>query len=156
MKGYFGIGVYHSKHEVNIGTLMRSATCFGASFVFTIGRRYQPRSSDTTGTIHNLPCYNYLTIDDLLDHLPLGCRIVGVELAEGAREVGRYSHPHRAIYLLGAEDHGIPPRELARCHDVIVIPGASRCLNVASAGSIVMFDRINDFRSRPSVARKSA
>lgn len=154
MRGYFGIGVYHSKHEVNIGSLMRSAYCFGASFVFTVGRRYTPRASDTTKTILHLPCYHYDTLDSMLNHIPVGCRVVGVELAEGAWEVGRYSHPDRAIYLLGAEDHGIPPRELARCHDVIVIPGASRCLNVAAAGSIVLFDRTNYMRNRPVMTRE--
>lgn len=153
--GYFGIGVYHSKHEVNVGTLMRSAFCFGASFVFTIGRRYQQRASDTTKTIHSVPCYHYDTIDSLLKNSPIGCRVIGVELTDGAREVGRYCHPHRAIYLLGAEDHGIPPKELVRCHEVIQIPGASQCLNVASAGSIVMFDRANYMRNRPSAVRSA-
>lgn len=95
-----------------------------------------------------LPCYHYRTIDELLDNNPIGCRLIGVELDPKARMVGSYCHPQRAIYLLGAEDHGIPQKELARCHEIIQVPDTSRCLNVAVAGSIVMFDRINHFRTR--------
>lgn len=147
-RGYFGIGIYHGKTEANIGTLMRSAQCFGASFIYTIGKRYHRQASDTMNAMNALPCYNYRTLSELLDNNPIGCRLIGVELAEGAREVGQYSHPQRAIYLLGAEDHGIPPKELARCHEIIQVPDTSRCLNVSVAGSIVMFDRINHFRTR--------
>ena len=148
-RGYFGIGVYHAKKDVNIGTLMRSACCFGASFVFTIGRRYSRQAADTVHSMKNIPCYHYADIEELKEHIPVGCRIVGVELIDSAREVGRYSHPDRAIYLLGAEDHGLTPKALSHCHDVVVIPGASRCLNVSAAGSIVLYDRIRHFSTRP-------
>lgn len=147
-RGYYGVGIFHAKTEFNIGTLMRSAQCFGANFVFTVGRRYSRQASDTMDASSQIPCYHYRDMDDMKSHLPLGCRIVGVELAEGAREVGQYVHPNQCVYLLGAEDHGIPSRELSICHDVVVIPGTSRCLNVASAGSIVIFDRHRYFSTR--------
>jgi len=156
VRGYFGIGVFHAKKEVNIGTLMRSAYCFGASFVFTVGRRYRPQAGDTVGCIRSVPCYHYDNMDSLVNHVPIGCRIVGVELAEGARELGRYAHLDRCVYLLGAEDHGIPAKELALCHEIIVIPGTSQCLNVAAAGSIVMFDRQRHFSTRPGVRKRAA
>lgn len=140
-RGYFGIGVYHAKKSVNIGTLMRSAYCFGADFVFTIGRRYQRQASDTPNATAHVPCYHYGTIDELIGHLPFGAKLIGIELAPGAMRLGDYVHPHRAVYLLGAEDHGIPEKDLTRCHSVLEIPGALRCLNVATAGSIVMYDR---------------
>ena len=140
---YFGIGVYHPKTAVNIGTLMRSAYSFGASYVFTIGRRYSRQASDTVNAPANIPLYHYLTIDELVKNMPVGCRLIGVELAEQAHKVGQYIHPKQCVYLLGAEDYGIPPKDLRRCHEVIQIPFASHCLNVAVAGSIVLFDRKN-------------
>jgi tRNA G18 (ribose-2'-O)-methylase SpoU len=147
-RGYFGIGIYHGKTEANIGTLMRSAQCFGAAFIYTIGKRYHRQASDTMNAMGAMPCYHYRTLTELLDNNPIGCRLIGVELDPKARMVGDYCHHQRAIYLLGAEDHGIPPKELARCHEIIQVPDTSRCLNVAVAGSIVMFDRINHFRTR--------
>lgn len=40
-KGYYGIGIYETKEETNVGTLWRSAQNFGADFIFTIGARYK-------------------------------------------------------------------------------------------------------------------
>jgi len=142
-RGFFGIGVYHIKSEANLGTLFRSAQCFGADFIYTIGRRYKEQASDTMKSRLHMPLYHYNTLEDMRDHLPHGCRIVGVELDDRAWKVGHYVHPERCVYLLGAEDHGIPPKQLEMCHDIIQIPGASRCLNVSAAGSIVLFDRVN-------------
>lgn len=146
MHGYFGIGVYHAKSECNIGTLMRTAYSYGASFVYTVGKRYQRQASDTVNAMMKIPLYHFLTVDELVDHLPVACPLIGVELVEGAQEVGNYTHMPVACYLLGAEDHGIPAKDLARCHQVIVIPGAKTCLNVAVAGSIVLFDRYRQTR----------
>lgn len=141
-RGFFGIGVYHTKYHQNIGTLLRSANCFGADFVFTIGRRYKQQSSDTMSTWRHIPLYEYQTIEDLIKHLPFSTRLVGVELHPKAHSLTNFVHFERSCYLLGAEDHGIPEAELAKCHYVVSIPGASRCLNVSVAGSIIMFDRI--------------
>lgn len=151
IRGYYGIGIYHGKSEVNIGTLMRSAVSFGASFIFTVGRRYQIQASDTLKSTRQIPCYNYLDIEQLMAHLPHACRLVGIELADGAREVGNYCHPHNCIYMLGAEDHGIPPKDMAKCHEIITIPGGTYCHNVAVSGAIVMFDRHRYFNNRPLV-----
>lgn len=140
-RGYFGIGVYHPKKEQNIGTLMRSAYCFGADFAFTLGRRYDRQASDTPDAARHLPLYHYADIDDLVKHLPQGCPLIGVELADDATPLNRFDHPERACYLLGAEDYGLSSAVLSRCADVLVIPHASPCLNVAVAGSLVLYDR---------------
>ena len=58
-RGYFGIGVERPKTPANIGTLWRSATCFDASFIFTIGRRFPEQSSDTTKTWRHIPKMEY-------------------------------------------------------------------------------------------------
>jgi tRNA G18 (ribose-2'-O)-methylase SpoU len=142
-RGFFGIGVWHVKSEVNVGTLMRSATAFGADFAFTVGRRYRPCSADTPNTPRNLPVYHYGDVEDLVRHLPYGCPLVGVEIDERAVPLNAFEHPERACYLLGAEDHGLSKEAMARCHRLVSIPGASRCLNVASAGTVVLYDRIS-------------
>jgi tRNA G18 (ribose-2'-O)-methylase SpoU len=147
-RGYFGIGVYHAKSECNIGTLMRSAHCFGASFVYTIGRRYYRQASDTTNAAANIPLYHFGDLQGLIDHLPVGCPLVGVELTDDAEKVGNTFHPKQCCYLLGAEDHGLPQSVLERCHRVFVVPHAIQCLNVAVAGSIVLFDRACDTANR--------
>ena len=142
MRGYFGIGVVHAKSAVNIGTLMRSAYSFNANFVFTVGKRYTKQSSDTMQAWRHMPVFNFSDIDDLVAHLPYNCPLIGVELEKGAVNLATFFHPVRACYLLGAEDHGLSQSEIARCSSIVVINGASRCLNVSVAGSIVMWDRV--------------
>lgn len=139
--GYFGIGIYHPKHEVNIGTLFRSAYSFGASFVFTVGRRYKKQSSDVCNVRNIIPFFEYTTTNDLIVNLPHACKLVGVELSDDAQCLSTYEHPYNCCYLLGAEDHGIPSKVLNKCHEIIRVPNAIKCLNVSVAGSIVMYDR---------------
>jgi tRNA G18 (ribose-2'-O)-methylase SpoU len=143
-RGYFGIGIEHTKNELNIGTLYRTAHIFGAAFIFTIGKRYKKQGSDTTKSYKHIPLYHYLTFDEFYKNMPFDCRLVGIEIADNAIPIREYKHPERCIYLLGAEDHGLSTRALKTCHDIIVLPG-NLCLNVSTSGSIVLFDRINKY-----------
>lgn len=138
---YFEIGIFHSKTEVNIGTLWRSAYQLGASSIFTIGRRYKHQSSDVYKTKNNIPLYHYLTIDDFLLHRPNGALLIGIEM--GGIPLSKFTHPKQAIYLLGSEDKGLPESVIKLCNNIVslesvVLPS----YNVAVAGSIVLYDRV--------------
>lgn len=138
-KNYFGIGVYHPKTTENIGTLWRSAHNFGADFIFTIGARYKRQASDTTASHRHVPLYHYKDWDDFISHLPIGSELVCVEQTNREYLLNNYVHPKSAVYVLGAEDEGIPP-ELMRSHQKVEID-TPHCLNVAVAGSVVLYDR---------------
>lgn len=142
MRGYFGIGIYHGKTEENIGTLWRSANIFGADFIFTIGKRYSNQCSDTMKTPRHIPLFHYTDWNDFFAHVPYDCPVVAVELDDRSIPIQNYIHRERCIYLLGAEDHGIPEEILTGCSEIVQLPG-DVCLNVSTAGSIVMFDRIS-------------
>lgn len=138
----FGIGVWHPKREINIGTLYRSAHIFGATWIFTVGRRYQPQCSDTTKAHLSIPLFHFDTVESLKAHLPYRCQLIGVELDTNAESLNSFAHPRNCTYMLGAEDHGIPPDVLSQCHQVLTIPSPQPwSLNVATAGSIVCYDR---------------
>ena len=140
--GYFGIGVYSMKNSVNYGTLFRSAQVFGADFVYLIGCRFKQQASDTMKSWRHVPTFQYADFDDFNAHRPYDCRLIGIELDATAHPINNFVHPKQACYLLGAEDHGLPPTIMKKCQHVIYLPG-ERSLNVAVAGSIVLFDRIN-------------
>lgn len=148
MRGYFGVGIQNGKTEANLGTLWRSAQALGASFIFTIGKRYSHQASDTSKAWKHIPLFEYGSLLDFSKQTPRDCLVVGVEYPhEAAKALGDFVHPERCIYLLGSEDTGLSKDALARCHHVIHIP-AKLCLNVAVAGSIVMYDRVTQ-HSRP-------
>lgn len=140
--GYFGVGIYRPKTETNVGTLWRTAHILGAAFIFTIGRRYKRQSSDTTAAGNNIPLYHYETFDDFYRAMPKDCQLIGIELDEKSEKICGFKHPKRCTYILGAEDDGIPKGVLDKCHKIVQLPG-EMCLNVAVAGSIVIYDRVN-------------
>lgn len=141
MRGYFGVGVENCKYEMNLGTLWRSAHIFGASFIFVIGQRYRRQSSDTTKAWRSIPLYQYLTFEDFYSSMPNDTILTGVEIMDRATPITKFTHNPRAVYLLGAEDGGLSKRAAEKCHRLVQIPG-NICLNVAVAGSIIMYDRI--------------
>lgn len=140
MRGYFEIGVYNPKTEVNIGTLWRSAYQLGASGIFTIGRRYKKQSSDTVHAFNHVPLRNYEDYEDFKEHIPFGCQIIPIEM--GGHGLSNIVHPERAVYLLGAEDYGLPEKILEKCNLIISLESiGTNSYNVAVAGSIVMYHR---------------
>ena len=154
-RGYFGVGIWHPKTENNVGTLWRSATLLGASFCFTVGRRYSKQSSDTTSAWRHIPLCHYDDVDDLVKHLPYSCPLIGVELDARARDIAAFVHPERACYLLGAEDHGLSDTVRERCHALVQLPGAFS-MNVAAAGTVVMYDRHLKYQSVPHRSGRAA
>ena len=142
MRGYFGVGVEGVSKPMNLGALLRSAHAFGASFAFTVGAAFDARAvgrADTSDTAANLPLHAFADVGALA--LPLGCRLVGVELIEDAIDLPSFRHPARAAYVLGPERGSLSPELLARCDWVVRIP-SSFCVNLAMAGAIVMYDRV--------------
>jgi tRNA G18 (ribose-2'-O)-methylase SpoU len=140
MSGYFSIGIEQGKTVHNIGTLWRSAYLFDASYIFTINKRYKKQASDTQKTWRQIPLFNYMSLHDL--KIPYDCKLIGVELVENAISLPEFKHPKRAIYLLGAEDHGLTKEAVKKCHEIIQIPYVKeQSANVAVTGSIVMYDR---------------
>ena len=66
------------------------------------------------------------------------------EAANGGVPLASFEHPERAIYLLGAEDHGLPPAIVRQCSHVVSLEAArTPSYNLAVAGSLVMYDRLS-------------
>lgn len=140
-RGYTGIAMFHPKNVHNWGTLCRTASILNVDFIATIGRRFIKQSSDTVKSWRHVPVFEYNTFDEFFEHLPLGCQLIGVELDVSAKPIQTFNHPEKGVYLLGAEDHGIPKKLLERCHRRLLLPGKIS-LNVSVAGSIVLYDKL--------------
>ena len=139
--GYFEIGIYNPRNDVNIGTLWRSAHQLGAAGIFTIGRRYRRQTSDPFAVDEHIPLRSYPTFEDFLASRPQGAQLVGIEM--GGTPLAGFRHPGKAIYLLGSEDNGLPARVLEKCNAVIALESVRQVsFNVAVTGSIVMYHRV--------------
>lgn len=139
--GFFGIGIMNNSDEANIGMLWRSAFILGASFIFTVAKRYKQQGSDTVTTWAKIPLYHYKDLDNLKNNLPYSTKLVAVELTDSAESILKFEHPEQAVYLLGNEQIGLSKQVIESCHSTVKLPG-KYSLNVAVAGSIVMYDRL--------------
>ena len=142
-RGYFEVAVYNPKTPVNIGTLCRSAFQLGATSVHIIGQRWKNwrQSSDTVKSYRHLAARSWESFDDFHKAMPYGTPLIGIEM--GGKPLASFKHPERAIYLLGAEDHGLPEAILKRCHQLVSLESVrTESYNLAVAGSIVIYDRV--------------
>jgi len=139
-QGYFGIGIQNGKTPENLGVLWRSAQNMGASYIFTIGNRYQKQACDTHKAVGAMPYFHYKTFKEFYSQLPKGAMLVGVELTENAEPLESFIHPRRCVYLLGAEDHGLSKEAIEKSHFLVKFQ-STLSLNVSVAGSIIMYDR---------------
>jgi len=152
MRGYFGIGVEQLSKAMNAGTLFRTAHAFGAAFAFTVGAVYSKREaglSDTSKSWGHMPLYDFADAAAL--SLPVGCKLVGVELLDEAVDLPSFRHPAAAAYILGPERGSLSPAIQGLCDHIVKIP-TKFCVNVGIAGAIVMYDRqlsLGRFAVRP-------
>lgn len=152
MSGFFAIGVEHMRNSRNLGNLFRSANAFGASYAFTIASKIafsELKKADTSDSYKSLPLYNFPNFEDM--PLPVEAKIVAVELLDESEDLPQFHHPKQAVYILGPENGRVSKKTLERCDYFVKIP-TKFCINVAMAGALVMYDRIQSlgpYKERP-------
>lgn len=149
MRGYFGIGVDGVSKAMNVGSLMRTAHAFGASFVFTVAAAYareEGNLADTSDTPGSVPLYEFPDRESF--RLPTGCALVGIELLDDAVDLPTFRHPRACAYVLGPERGSLSPELVARCEHVVKIP-TRFSINLALAGALVMYDRLLNLGGYP-------
>lgn len=138
----FGIGIINGKTSQNTGILWRSAYLYDAQFIFTVGFRYKYQPTDTTKTFRSIPLFEWNEL-----HIPEKFVPIIIEKTENSKNIWNFHHPQNAIYILGAEDKGIPRELIKNNWCTIHIPSEQPySMNVAMAGSLVMAHRYNQFK----------
>ncbi|WP_316858245.1 RNA methyltransferase [uncultured Cohaesibacter sp.] len=151
MRGYFAIGVQGLSKEGNFGNLLRTAHAFGASFFFTLASKksFAKPGTDTSHSSDHIPYYPWANEEEMI--LPKDCRLIGVELTDEAIALPSFRHPAKAAYILGPERGNLSQAVQDKCDFIVKIPTLF-CLNVATAGAIIMYDRVQSmggFSERP-------
>ena len=141
-RGYIAIGIYGVKTPENLGTLWRSADLLGASLIFTVGARYSTQATDTSKARQSIPLVHFDSLEQMRKAKDPSVPLIAVELDENSYSLINFVHPNSAWYLLGAEDTGLPKKALEFSSQIIQIPAVKDfSFNVATAGSIVLYDR---------------
>ncbi|HEX9081895.1 MAG TPA: RNA methyltransferase [Holophagaceae bacterium] len=131
----------------NLGLLLRSAAALGLEGVLAgpgpgLWSRRTVRVS--MGAVWRIPVWRTEEPWDLLERwrarVP-GSEAVAAALVPGAEVAGAWRPSSRCALVMGPEDTGLAPEQVARCDRAVAIPMASGMdsLNVAAAGAILMF-----------------
>lgn len=135
------IGLVNPKSPENVGMVLRAAGCYAAMQVFYTGERYNRARkffTDTKNAHQKIPLQH---VDDLLEAIPQGASVVGVELIEGAIPLVHFEHPEKAHYIFGPEDGSLSQTILDACDHVVYIPTIG-CMNLAATVNVVLYDRL--------------
>ena len=139
--GYIGIACINTCKSSNYGGLVRAAHNFDADLLMFVGRRFKQQASNTTKTEKHIPLIEYTDSDDFLEHIPIGARLVSIEITDSATDLSSFVHPKQCIYVFGPEDGRVPQKILDVSVFVVLIP-SHHCLNLACAVSVVLWDRL--------------
>lgn len=138
MSSVFAIGIWNFKHEENVGNLWRTAYQLGADYIFSVGEAKHKYDNDVHKTYRQIPYFIYSEQQWVV---PEDFTLVCIET--GGMNLANFKHPKRAVYLLGNEITGIPEKVMQGA-PVVSIPSVRHySYNVAVAGALVMYDRLN-------------
>jgi tRNA G18 (ribose-2'-O)-methylase SpoU len=136
----FHVAIENWKHDMNIGTVVRTANAFLASGVHIVGRRrWNRRGAMVTERYQHV--HHHEHIEALLGwaqaaHLP----IIGVDNLPGSVAIEGAELPERCVMLFGQEGPGLsePAREASTLVCSISQFGSTRSINAGVASGIAM------------------
>jgi len=136
----FHVAIENWQHDMNIGSIVRSANAFAADTVHIIGRRrWNKRGAMVTDRYqHVLGHPDVATfVTWAREHvLP----IVAVDNVAGSERIETFRLPERCVLLFGQEGPGLSAEALAAADVSVEITqyGSTRSINASAAAAIVM------------------
>lgn len=134
------VAVENIEHDLNIGSIVRTANAFNVAGVHIVGRRrWNRRGAMVTDA--------YLSITHHPDPADLqtwaqaeGLPILAIDVVPGAVPIEDHTMPEACVLLFGQEGPGLSGEALAGADAVLSISqyGSTRSINVAAAASIAM------------------
>jgi tRNA G18 (ribose-2'-O)-methylase SpoU len=148
----FHVAIENWQHDLNIGSIVRTANAFLANTVHIVGRRrWNRRGAMVTDRYQHV--LHHPTIDDLIvyaseNSLP----IIAVDNVPHSVPIETRELPKGCIILFGQEGPGLSPEAIGAADEVIEITqfGSTRSLNASAAAAIVMHRWIMQHATLPS------
>lgn len=148
----FSVAVENWQHDLNIGTVVRTANAFGARDVHIVGRRrWNRRGAMVTDRYQHV--HYHATATDLAawaqEH---GLVVVGVDNVPGAVPIETITLPRHCLLLFGQEGPGlsVTARAAATLVCSIVQYGSTRSINVGVASGIAMHTWVRQHAPLPA------
>jgi tRNA G18 (ribose-2'-O)-methylase SpoU len=150
----FHVAIENLCHDLNIGSIVRTANAFAAAEVHVVGRRrWNRRGAMVTDRYQHVRHH-----PDVAAFAAwaggAGLPVLGVDNAEGAVPLETYRLPRACVLVFGQEGPGLSQQARAACDAVLAIAqfGSTRSINVGAAAGITMhaWVRQHSFGQRPS------
>ena len=138
----FHVAIENWQHDMNIGSIVRTANAFLAEAVHIIGRRrWNRRGAMVTDRYQHVFHHEDLaafTAWAAERELP----IVAIDNVEGSVPLDRSDLPERCVLVFGQEGPGLSPEALAAASSVVEITqyGSTRSINASAAAAVVMYE----------------
>ncbi len=137
----FHVAIENWQHDMNIGSIVRSANAFGAHTVHIVGRkRWNKRGAMVTDR------YQHVIHHDTVDALVAWARaeripVVAIDNVAGCVPMESFAWPERCVMLFGQEGPGLSPEALAAAESIVEITqyGSTRSLNASAAAAVAMY-----------------
>ena len=136
----FHVAIENWQHDMNIGSIVRSANAFAADTVHIIGRRrWNKRGAMVTDRYQHVMHH-----EDVAAFVAWasgeGIPIIGIDNMPGAVLIEKYDMPKRCVLLFGQEGPGLSPEALAASEVLVEISqfGSTRSLNASAAAAVTM------------------
>lgn len=146
----FHVAIENWQHDLNIGSIVRTANAFLADAVHIIGkRRWNRRGAMVTDRYQHV-----IHHDDIAAFAAWaraeGLPIVAVDNLPGSTPIETTSLPERCVLLFGQEGPGLTEEALAAAdaHVEITQYGSTRSINAGAAAAIVMHAWIREHARR--------
>ena len=150
----FHVAIENWQHDLNIGSIVRTANAFLAEAVHIIGRRrWNKRGAMVTDRYQHVLHHEDVAalVTWAREHeLP----IVAVDNVEGSRRIESTVLPRRCLLLFGQEGPGLTAEALAAADLAVEITqfGSTRSINASAAAAIVMHAWVREHAELPGAA----
>jgi tRNA G18 (ribose-2'-O)-methylase SpoU len=148
----FAVAIENWRHDLNIGTVVRTANAFLAREVIIVGhRRWNRRGAMVTDRYQHIR--HVPSVTELADYATrAGYEIVAVDNLPGSVPLETVALPANALLLFGQEGTGLSEaaREVAATVCSIAQYGSTRSINAGVAAGIAMHAWIREHAEPPS------
>jgi tRNA G18 (ribose-2'-O)-methylase SpoU len=142
----FHVAIENWQHDLNIGSIVRTANAFLANTLHIVGRRrWNKRGAMVTDRYQHV--IHHPTIDEFLDWARThNLTVVGVDNIPGSVSIDETSLPEACVLLFGQEGPGLSPEAIAASNLVVEIEqfGSTRSINASAAAAIIMHSWIRE------------
>ena len=134
----FHVAIENWQHDLNIGSIVRTANAFLAKEVHIIGnRRWNRRGAMVTDRYQHVT--HHPDIPSFLEYIGK-LPVIAIDNVPGCQKLEEYELPEECVFLFGQEGPGISQEALDSASAVLEISqfGSTRSINASAAAAITM------------------